>query len=286
MSDYVITGKKGAGKSLFAVGIARDALAQGKRVATNMDLRLDFLCRSKSKSTVIRLPDRPTADDLALIGRGQEGVEEENNGVIIIDEASAILNARQWSDKSRVATLEWLIHSRKLGWDTYLIAQGLSQIDKQVRESQLEYHIAVKRTDKWPIPVVTSLTRAFGFPVHFPKMHIGIVKHGMSHDALIVERKWYRATELYKAYDTQQIFRPRDAVDAVGVHTLLSSWHLKGRYEPASRLDKFRSWLAAMAAQRPTQPPRPKHRLVQLLEALPPDERIKHWKRLQALGAI
>lgn len=286
MSDYVITGKKGAGKSLLAVGIARDALSQGKRVATNLDIYLDNLCRPKSKATVIRLPDRPTADDLAQIGRGQEGVEEDRNGVIILDEASSILNARQWADKDRTATLEWLIHSRKLGWDTYLIAQGLSQIDKQVRESQLEYHIAVKRTDKWPIPVVTSLTRAFGFPVHFPKVHIGIVKHGMSHDALIVERKWYRAKELYKAYDTQQLFKPRGASDAVGVHTLLSAWHLKGRYQPASKWDKLRSWVAALAAQRPMQPPRPKHRLVQLLEALPPDQRIKHWQRLHALGAI
>jgi hypothetical protein len=286
MSDYVITGKKGAGKTLLAVGIARDALAQGKRVATNLDLHLANLCPPRSKATVIRLPDRPTAADLDQIGKGQDGVEEERNGVIILDEASAILNSRQWADKDRTATLEWLIHSRKLGWDTYLIAQGLSQIDKQVRESQLEYHIAVKRTDKWPIPVVTSLTRAFGFPVHFPKVHIGIVKHGMSHDALIIERKWYRAKDLYAAYDTQQLFKPRGAIDAVGTHTLLSAWHLKGRYLPASRWQLFWSWVAAMAAQRPLPPLRPKHRFVSLLQSLPPDQRIKHWHRLRQLGAI
>jgi len=286
MSDYVITGKKGAGKSLLAVGIARDALAQGKRVATNLDLHLDKLCRHSSRATVIRLPDRPNSDDLDQIGRGQEGVEEEKNGIIIIDEASAILNSRQWSDKDRTATLEWLIHSRKLGWDTYLIAQGLSQIDKQVRESQLEYHIAVKRTDKWPIPIITGLTRAFGFPIHFPKVHIGVVKHGMHNDALIVERKWYRAKDLYLAYDTQQIFKPRGDAAAAGTHTLLSAWHLKGRYLPASRWQAFRSWVAAMAAQRPLPPPRPKNRVVALIQSLPAEQRLKHWHRMHRLGAI
>lgn len=285
MTDYVITGKKGSGKSLLATGLIRDGLAKGKKVATNLDIYLDKLCSPKSRVTLIRLPDRPTADDLEALGRGQEGVEEENNGMIVLDEVSALLNARNWADKSRQATLDWLIHSRKLGWDTYMIAQGLSQIDKQVRETQLEYHISVKRTDKWPIPLVTSFTRMLGYPITMPRAHLGIVRHGMHHDGLVVERKWYRARDLYQAYDTQQIFKAQGAVDAVGMHSMLSAWHLKGRYLPPSFSDLLWAWLRGLP--RSGNPaPVPKHRLVALLSGLPPDQRIKHWHRLHALGAI
>jgi len=285
MSDYVVTGKKGTGKSLLGVGIIRDALAQGKRVATNLDVKLDVLCRPRSRMTLIRLPDRPTADDLTALGRGQDGVEEEKNGVIVLDEVSAILNSRNWADKSRQGTLDWLIHSRKYGWDTYMIAQGLSQIDKQVRETQLEYHIAVKRTDKWPIPLVTSITRMLGFPITFPKVHIGVVKHGMHNDAVTIERKWYRAKELYAAYDTQQIFLPQGSEAAVGLHTVLSAWHIKGRYLPPSFLEGLRAWLRGeRRSRRPAA--KPKLDLVLLLSKLPPDQRLKHWHRLNAGGAF
>ena len=40
MAVYVVTGKLGNGKTLITVGRIRDALAQGCRVATNLDLDL------------------------------------------------------------------------------------------------------------------------------------------------------------------------------------------------------------------------------------------------------
>lgn len=285
MSDYVVTGKKGNGKSLLAVGIIRDALAQGKRVATNLDVKLDVLCRPSSRVTLIRVPDRPTAADLDAIGKGQDGVEEESNGVLVLDEVSSILNARNWADKSRQSTLDWLIHSRKHGWDTYMIAQGLSQIDKQVRETQLEYHIAVKRTDKWPIPLLSPLASMFGFKLTFPRMHVGIVKQGMHHDAFTIERKWFRAKDLYAAYNTQQIFEAQGSDASPGIHTVLSAWHIKGRYLPPSFLEKLRAWLRGeRRSRRPAA--KPKLALVLLLSKLPPHQRIRHWHRLNALGGF
>jgi hypothetical protein len=91
--------------------------------------------------------------------------------------------------------------------------------------------VVVKRTDKWPIPVITPLVKAFtGLHVGFPKLHIGTIRHGFDRDSLVVDRKYYKGAPLYDCYDTQQIFLDRDHPQSVGVHTVLSPWHTTGRY--------------------------------------------------------
>lgn len=230
MPDYAVTGKKGTGKSLYMVGVIRDALRAGRRVASNLDIHLDKLCPPTSRATYTRIPDRPTVEDFEALGKGQEGIEEDENGILVLDETSTFFNSRQFGDKSRQPMLDWLVHSRKYGWNVYYICQGLAQIDKQLRETQIEYHTVVKRTDKWPIPVITPMLSIVGLNVRFPKFHVGISKYGIERDALVVERKWYRGRELYPAYDTQQIFLDRDHPQACGIHSRLSSWHLRGRY--------------------------------------------------------
>lgn len=233
MADYLITGKKGNGKGIFAVGVIRDALMAGKKVATNIDIKLEAFGDPYSEKTIIRVPDCPNRFDLYALGKGQDGVVEENNGVLVLDEASKFLNSRTWGDKARAGVLDWLVHSRKLGWDVYMITQGPEQIDKQLRTSLLEYWVVVKRTDKWPIPIVTPLVQMLtGFRLGFPKMHIGTIRHGFDRDALIVDRKMYRGAPLYPCYDTQQIFMDPENPAAVGLHTVLSPWHTTGRYLP------------------------------------------------------
>lgn len=230
MADYAITGKKGAGKSLFAIGVIADAIRSGKRVATNLDVRLEHLLPATSKASIIRLPDRPTAADMQALGRGQPGVVEEDNGIIVLDETSTFFNSRNFTDKNRQPLLDWLVHSRKYGWDVYYICQGLAQIDKQIRETQIEYHIRVTRTDKWPVPFITPMLKMIGINLRLPKMHIGTIKHGVERDSMVVDRKIYMAKDLFPAYDTQQVFLDRDHSLACGLHSVLSPWHLKGRH--------------------------------------------------------
>lgn len=292
MSDYAITGRKGSGKSLFAVGVIGDALKAGKRVATNLDIYLDKLCNATSKATFTRLPDKPTAADFELIGRGQDGCVEEENGIIVLDETSTFFNSRAYGDRERQPMLDWLVHSRKLGWDVYYICQGLDQIDKQLRTTMIEYHIAVKRTDKWPIPFITPLVALFGFNLRFPKMHIGIIKHGVERDSLVVDRKFYRARDLFDCYDTQQLFLDRTHPKACGLHSVLSAWHVKGRYLPTPPPKWLRfvygiigkDWTAQPA--KVVQPVKAKHPIAAHLAKLPPDQAVKHWQRLDALGAF
>ena len=217
MSDYLITGKKGNGKSIFAVGVIRDALVAGKRVVTNLDIKLENFGDPQSRKTIIRIPDCPNREDLDAIGKGQLGVTEDDNGVLVLDEASKFLNSRTWGDKSRNGVLDWLVHSRKLGWDVYMIAQGPEQLDKQLRSTLLEYWVTVKRTDKWPIPFVTWFGKLFGFYVGMPKLHIGTIRHGFERDALVVDRKYYKGAPLWACYDTQQIFHGPEVLNQVGL---------------------------------------------------------------------
>lgn len=299
MSDYAVTGKKRSGKGLFCAGIIRDAIREGRRVATNMDIHLSEMASPWCKETIIRLPDTPTAADMEAIGLGYgqigDQIDEDRNGVIVLDECSKFFNARAWGDKSRQPLLDWLIHSGKLRWHVYYQMQGLEQVDKQLRSTQIEYHIPVKRTDKWPIPGVTFLAGLFGLTVTFPKLHLGIIKHGCDINALIVGRKWYKAKELYKAYDTEQKFLDSDHPQAVHLHTVLSNWHVEGRYLPPkpSKIKMFlygltgHDYLAKMRQNINTAPKlKPKLPLVLALQKLPEEQRIRHFKRLEQNGAF
>ncbi|MCV2216218.1 zonular occludens toxin domain-containing protein [Thauera sp. Sel9] len=289
MSDYLVTGKKGNGKSLVCVGRIREAILQGRVVATNLDLYLEHLLPVHYKrARVIRLPDFPSREDLEIIGSGnpssEDGiVDESRNGLVVLDELAIFLNARTFQDKRRSGLLEWLVHSRKLGWDTYLIAQHPNQIDKQIREAMAEYHVICRRMDKIKIPFI---------PIKMPRLHVGFVRYGMERDSILAERWAFRGNSLFRGYDTRQRFMEGYPH---GAYSYLPPWHLKGYCTP---LPKWRQVLSG-SLRVPLEPPvrqadaalvpKPavqKHRLAELLQRLPADQRLKHWHRLHSLGAI
>lgn len=228
MAVYLVTGKLGSGKTLACVGRIRDYLRQDRRVATNLDLHMDHLATSDdSRRYVMRVPDHPQVEDLQSLGRGQDGVEESRNGLLVLDECGAWLNTRAWTDKGRHAVIDWLLHSRKLGWDVILIVQDVAIIDKQVRTALAEFVVICKRADRLAIPLLTPICKLFGFNLRPPKIHLALVRYGGDPQAPVSDRWVYMAHDLYAAYDTRQIFRP----DGDGLHCTLSRWHLVGRYK-------------------------------------------------------
>lgn len=288
MADYLLTGKKGSGKSLVAISRMRDAIMRGAPVATNLDLWLENMLPHRLKNTrAIRLPDRPTRADLDALGignptmrEGQGGeapgiVDEEQNGVIVLDELATWLNARTFADKGRQGVLDWLVHSRKRGWDTYLICQGMNQIDKQVRESLVEYLVICRRMDKLKVPVL-------GWKL--PKVHVAFVKYGLERESVLAEKWVYRAHDLYRAYDTKQEFS--DSYPH-GIYSYLPPWHLT-RTKPRP----VQMWRVALGAVMtafapPARPPlKPKLPVVELVARLPVDQRCRHLNRLDALGLL
>lgn len=231
MSDYVVHGKKGNGKSLVVVGRIRDALLAGKAVATNLNLNLEALLPQTYKTVrCYRLPDRPSIDDLQAIGFGSDQVDESTYGLVVLDECATMLNARSFNDAGRKQMLDWFVHSRKLGWDTYFICQNPVQIDKQVRESLVELSVSCKRMDKLRIPFLGAISKnLIGYEIRPPKLHVATVRYGTGHDAIVSDRWVYTGRDLYDGYDTRQVFKD-DYED--GLFSYLSPWHCSAKFAP------------------------------------------------------
>ena len=230
MAVYFVTGKLGQGKTLVAVSRIKEKLQKGLPVATNINLNLSAMFNPYTKNaTYIRVPDKPTVDDLEALGYGNREYDEEKNGLLVLDECGTWFNARNWSDKSRKAVNDWFLHARKLGWDVLLIVQDIQIVDKQARDALAEHTVFCKRLDKIHIPFIGTFFKAFtGSVLRLPRVHVGRVIYGDSeHNGLLSDRWVYRGNDLFSAYDTKQLFL---ADYPHGVYTSLSPWHTHGRY--------------------------------------------------------
>lgn len=232
MAVWVVTGKLGGGKSLVSVSRIRDALAEGKKVATNLDINLVGMFGRYSRATLIRIPDKPNVHDMEAIGIGNESYDEEKNGLIVLDELGTWLNSRNWQDKSRRPLLDWFLHARKKGWDIIFIVQDVGIIDSQFRDALAEMTVFCRRLDRMTIPFVGQLYKLItgGSRLPMPRLHIGKVVYGISPSDLIIDRWIYRGTDLYSAYDTRQIFR--DNYEH-GPYSLLSPEYINRRFKSA-----------------------------------------------------
>lgn len=230
MSVYFITGKLGSGKSLAAVDKIRERLSDGRRVATNLDLHLDGMF-SLCQSPAIRLPDKPRPEDMVALGQGYESddprdYDESKFGLIVLDECGTWLNTREWNDKERRRLIDWFLHARKHRWDVMFLIQDIESCDAQIVRSLCEHLVICRRLDRFKI-----------MGLKLPRMHIANVYYGRTAE-LRVERWNYRGTDLFDAYDTRQVFKDdvlftdSGPVDMRAPHTMLSAWHLKGRYLP------------------------------------------------------
>jgi len=284
MTSFVVTGKLGSGKSLVTVGKIFDYLAQGRKVATNLNMNLENYLNPQSKKSVIRLPDKPCLLDLEAIGSGNDSYDEEMNGLLVLDELGTWFNARSWQDKTRSQLIDWFLHARKHGWDTLLIVQDISMIDAQLRGSMAEHLVICRRLDRVKIPFVGGLVQSLGGKGLLPKIHRAKVHYGESESAMVVDTWTYRGKHLYSAYDTKQIFSPNYSD---GAFSYLSPWHLKGRFlKPELTLQqKIDAFL---------NPPRknpvvlkPKNPLVQrVMKIQDPQKRLEFIRRFEACGAI
>lgn len=226
--EFVIQGKKGNGKGIIAVGMIEDYLNQGRPVATNLNMFLEHLLPLTSRTTLVRLPDQPTFQDMVNLGTIPTGGDERKNGLIVLDECASWLNAREYSDPERKKLLDWFVHSRKHGWDVAYIIQSINMLDKQFRDGFAEHLVTVVRLDRMGVPFLGALVKLFGFALRFPQIHIGIVRYGTSATSPVVDRMVRRGRRLWRAYDTLQKFSKQNEFG--GVSTTLSAWHVKGRY--------------------------------------------------------
>lgn len=233
MSVYIVTGSLGGGKSLMTVSKLKEYAKEGKRIAGNMDLDLKELAGSAfSKVSYTRVPDIPKASDLDALGRAYDGPYDDSKfGALVLDECALWLNSREWNDKDRKALITWLVHARKLGWDVFLLVQEIEMLDSQVRKALCEFIVTCHNINKVKIPILSGLWKLFTGQKNLPlpKIHVAPVIMGRAANPIRVDRWSCVGSDLYKAYQTDQIY----SFDyAHGVHTVLSPWYVEGRYLP------------------------------------------------------
>ncbi|MDG9922878.1 MULTISPECIES: zonular occludens toxin domain-containing protein, partial [unclassified Pseudomonas] len=229
MAVYFLTGKLGSGKSLAAVGRIREYIAQGRPVATNLDINLVEMFGAKAKKPVVyRLPDKPSIDDFEAIGTGNNSYDESRNGLVVLDECGTWFNSRTWGDKERQAIINWFLHARKKGWDLIFIVQSIAIVDKQARLTLAEHVVYCRRLDKLTVPFISTITKLlFNKTVNLPRVHYALVKYGDQPASLIVDRWVYLGRDLYRCYDTKQAFS--DFYEH-STYQLLPPWLSRGRY--------------------------------------------------------
>jgi len=285
VTDYAYTGKKGTGKSKNIIRVARDTyFLEGRSVATNLDIYLEPMFGSQSKKTYIRVPDKPTDFDLLAAGHGNsDSYNEDKNGMLALDEMGVWFNTRSFADKGRAAVLEYLAHARKHGWDCFYIMQNISQVDKQLRESFVEYVVRHTRFDKVKIPFVGGIIcTLFGKKAgYFPKFHTAVARLGCNPQDLKTDSAMFTGKDIEKCYDTRQIFTTSYEH---GTYSVLSPWHVKGRFEPVPELGWFAKFVAGFKAK-PSRPalPTQKDPIMVLIQRLPAERRIAFMK-LHQLG--
>lgn len=293
MAVYVVSGKLGSGKGLFCVHKIQQALREGRRVATNFDLKIEHMLPHKSRTTAIRVPDKPLAQDLDDIGHGNPDnrYDEGKAGLLVLDELGSWLNSRDFQSPERAKLIDWMIHARKKGWDCYLIVQNVEMIDKQVRVGLAEYLVKCVRADKMRIPVIGPVLGAFG---RMPRFHIANI-FMPDVPGVIIDREWYRNTDLYAAYDTLQVFRDwkRDPKDPAfhgelyaGPFSYLSPWHVTNYQGEKVKTPILRRLLPSVFSAGPVaRPPlKPKAPLVAAAAKLPKDQAWSAARRL--VGAL
>jgi hypothetical protein len=225
MAVYAITGAPGSGKGLVAVSrCIRDPLRAGCRVATNLNINLEYLVAGRqSKYELVRVPDYPTLEDLEALGYGSEhGPDEKKFGWLVLDEASTFLNTREWNVdindegpkegaqkraiKRRMDLIRWLRHVRHFRWHLVLVTQGIGSLESQVREELLEHEVTCRRMDRLSVPVLSWLTKMLGFGAFkLPQVHVGVVYYRELGRPTKVDT-WYvsDAKSIFPAYDTEQ----------------------------------------------------------------------------------
>lgn len=296
MTDYAFTGKKGTGKSKHAIIRARDRyLSKGRPVATNLDIDLSKMFGPHSRKTYVRIPDKPTEFDLLAAGHGNpDSYDEDLNGALILDELGTWFNARTFNDKGRAGALDYLAHARKHGWDCYYIMQDIAQVDKQLRESFIEQTVRHTRFDKVRVPFVGGLlSLLLGEKAgYLPRFHNAVFRMGTNPQDLVCDRAFFKGKDVEAAYDTRQVFR---ADYPHGTHSVLSPWHIEGRFMAPAQVplaERIAAWLRALVRPAPAPQARapvwfphyvkdePAYtRVAALLRRLPESERIKWLHR-------
>jgi hypothetical protein len=206
MTIDVVQGETGTGKGAFAVALIQRAQSQGKRVATNMDLFLEYLQPKDSENPIIRLPDIPAVEHFNAIGFGSppENKNKRDYGLIVLDECSLFLDTAHNPELKPL--MKWLVQRRKKHWDIVLIVQHKDQLQDKVFNALCNRLVVCKADDLVPIPYFGKFLRYFGSSGMLPEGHTAFIYNGKSEAGSVIEQIPYKNKPVRNMYDTDQVF--------------------------------------------------------------------------------
>lgn len=206
MCMMLYSGTPGSYKSYHATYDIVKWLGRGKDVISNYPVDVSNFYKHKKKLGNFTFidNDKLTPDYLRRYAKEHHKRSYNAQTLVVIDEASIMFNAREFSRTDRMLWIKFFANHRHYNFDIILIAQNDRMIDRQVR-SLLEYEIKHRALKHWNL--------AFAL--------LSLVCNGIFH---CVEY-WYPTkiktdTQLRKfnqrianCYDTLALFNLEDTID-------------------------------------------------------------------------
>lgn len=219
----VCQGTPGSGKSAAAVARAIMHLKKGGVVAANFSLvdgwadeiaKRNILgkfiqshCHKIAASLYPRFYRVNSLPAIRKINPRKEAVKiykdngkySEGSGLLILDEAQLVFNARKW--EKNMDWIEFFTQHRKLGWNVILIAHTIEMIDSQIRPLA-EYESRFRNMQKIKFPII-------GLPMSPIPLFLVIRRYaGLGAGASVVADRELYPLPLWAArlYDSLEVF--------------------------------------------------------------------------------
>jgi len=199
----IITGKLGAGKTLWSVTQMYDVLTQGRTVVTNIDLDWDFLVKlARRHRRVVLDPRQLIRIDPANNRNWQEDVpfaDPFSPLEVWLDEIHLFYNARDWQKSGQECgeLFSFLTQSRKAGVNVSFIVQDEATLEKQFR-MQAEWLMYVVSSDHMSIAALGKLPFKFFF----------LVKRSAKTGNLLGKKPYPYNRKFFGAYKTHSFLDP------------------------------------------------------------------------------
>lgn len=158
----IITGKLGAGKTLYSVMLIFDQLVKGRTVATNVKVEFDELYALALRLHGVKLKREQLVDiDPERNPNWQKEIPWGVVGApvfVVLDEVHLFYNARDWQKTHVTARgmLSFLTQSRKAACDITFICQDIKTVEAQFR-ALAEWELYVASSDHLPLGILKSL---------------------------------------------------------------------------------------------------------------------------------
>lgn len=190
---YLYTGTPGSGKSFHS---ARDILYRTKqkkrnKVIANFNVEIPQQDNFIFCDTLLMTPKY--FEDFA---HKNHKPYQENQTLVIIDEAQLIFNSRDWNGKNsnRMDWIKFFSQHRKYGYTIILVTQFDRMLDRQIR-ALVEYEIVHMKIGNFfkllPVTAFMAVTRWYG-----QKMKI-------SHEVIIYKKKQGQIYNTFATFERQ-----------------------------------------------------------------------------------